>query len=133
MKRFLLASSLLSLFVLSGSAWADWVKVYGNDKMTAYADNATLRKKGNTTRIYSLFDFKNENALPKEAGVYQSIVRETEFNCKQNQQRMLSFTIFAGKMGKGKVVETGEDAQDWKTVSREQVAKEMKKFACNTD
>jgi hypothetical protein len=132
MKKIILASALLFLSLSSSNVWAEWVRIYGNDKMDAYADSGTIRKKGNITRVYTLFDFRNENVL-KEGGAYQSIVRETEFNCKQNQQRMLSFTIFSGKMGKGRIVETGEETQDWKTVSREQVAKDMKQFACRAE
>lgn len=132
MKKIMLASTLLVLSVLSSSAMAEWVRIYGDDKMNAYADSASIRKKGNVTKVFSLFDFRDENTL-KEGAAYQSIVRETDFNCKQNQQRMVSFVIYSGKMAKGKVVESGDETQDWKTVSREQVARDMKKYVCSND
>jgi hypothetical protein len=132
MKKLTLASTLFVLSVMSGNALAEWVRIYGDDKMNAYADSASIRQKGNISKVVSLFDFREGKTL-EEGEAYQSVVRETEFNCKQNQQRMVSFSIYSGKMAKGKVVESGDEAQDWKTVSREQVARDMKKYVCSKD
>jgi hypothetical protein len=132
MKRLKLLAVFLMLSGMSSAALAEWVRIYGNDQLNAYADAASIRKKGNITKVIALFDFRDERVL-KDGMPYQSIVRETEFNCKQNQQRMVSFAIYSAKMAKGKIVESGDEAQDWKTVSREQVARDMKKYVCSRD
>lgn len=117
------------LAIASTAARAEWVRVHSNDKLTAYADTSSMRKKLNIVKIWSLFDFRTEGVL-SDGSTYQSIMRETEFNCRENQQRMISFTIHSGKMGKGKVLENGSDPQDWKPVSKENIAVNMKEFAC---
>lgn len=117
------------LGIMSTNAAADWVRVYSNDKLVAFADSSSIRKKGNILKVLSLFDFKAENVLT-DGESYNSIIRETEFNCKDNQQRMISFSIHSGKMGKGKMLESGSDPQDWKPVSKEAVAVEMRDYAC---
>ena len=130
MKRTLLACLVVLLAAASSNAMAGWVRVNGNDKVVAYADPSTIRKKGNITKIGSLFDFKAEN-LYSEGNSYASIMRETEFNCKENLQRMISYSIYAGKMGKGKMVDSGAPPQDWKPVSKGSIATDMKTYACD--
>jgi hypothetical protein len=130
MKKIIFAAVVLWVTAASNSAMAEWVRVNGNDKLNAYADPSSVRKKGNITKITSLFDFRAENSL-SDGSVYLSIIRETEFNCKQNQQRMVAYSIHAAKMGKGKVLESGSEPQDWKRSSREAIALSMKNFACS--
>ena len=101
MKRINLLVVFLLLSGMSGGASAEWVRIYGNDKLNAYADATSIRKKGNITKVLSLFDFREERVL-KDGAPYQSIIRETEFNCKQNQQRMVSFAIYSAKNGQRK-------------------------------
>lgn len=124
-----MAGFAILLAVASTGARAEWVRVHSNDKLIAYADTSTVRKKLNIAKIWSLFDFKTEGVL-SDGSLYLSIMRETEFNCRENLQRMMSFTIHSGKMGKGKVLESGSDPQDWKPVSKESIAVNMKEFAC---
>lgn len=131
MKNVMLASLVL-LSGVSTSVCADWVKIYSNDKMTAYGDPTTLRVRGNISKISSMFDFKTEAALA-DGNTYNSVVRDTEFNCRENLQRMMGYSIFSGKMAKGKVLDIGADAQDWKPVSKLKVAIDMKDYACNSD
>lgn len=129
MKKTILAGLMVFLVVVSTSATADWVRVHGNEKLIAFADSSSIRKKGNILKVLSLFDFKAENTL-SDGSTYMSIIRETEFNCKENLQRMVSFSIHSGKMGKGEVMESGSDPQDWKPVSKEGIAVDMMEFTC---
>ena len=129
MKKTMMAGLMVLLAVLSSSAAAEWVRVHNNEKLVAFADSSSIRKKGNILKVLSLFDFKTENLL-SDGEPYNSIIRETEFNCKENLQRMISFSIHSGRMGKGKVLEIGNDPQDWKPVSRENIAVDMKDYTC---
>lgn len=123
---------MFSMAAASNSVLADWNRVSGNDKVTAYADNSTIRKKGNLVKIWSLFDFKNENTM-SDGGSYLSVMRETEFNCKDHVQHMLSYSIHSGNMGKGRVLDKGGDPQDWKPVSQSAIATAMMGFACSKE
>ena len=117
---------------ISGSVMADWDKVYSNDKLIVFADPSSIRRKGNIVKVSTLFDFKAENTY-SDGSLYMSIMRETEFNCKDNLQRMVSYSIHSGKMGKGRLVDSGTSPQDWKQVSKANIALDMKTFACDSE
>jgi len=129
MIKIILANTLILFALLSESAMAEWVRVDSNDKVTVYADPSTSRKKLYIVRVSSLFDFKAEHTS-SDGKTYQSIMRETDFNCRENLQRMVSFSIHSGKMAKGKVLNNGSDPQDWQPVSKSGIAQSMKNFAC---
>lgn len=116
----------------SMSVLGEWFRVSGNDKVTAYADTTSVRQKGNIVRVTSLFDFKVEN-LVEDGTPYLSVVRETEFNCKDRVQHMVGYTIYSGNMAKGRVLDKGSDPQDWKPVSPSGIANSMRNFACSRD
>jgi hypothetical protein len=129
MKKILLAAVVLLMTVASGSALAEWVWVASSDKVTAYADPSSMRKKLNIVKLWTLFDYKTEGALT-DGSPFLSVMRETEFNCKDNFQRMTGYSIHSGRLGKGKTLESGNEPQEWKPVSRSAMALQMKKFAC---
>lgn len=132
MKRIYVAALMALMTSASNSALAEWFRVSGNDKVTAYADTTSLRQKGNIVRMTSMFDFKVENLLV-DGTSYQSVVRETEFNCRDHVQHMVGFSLYTGNMGKGRVLDKGGDAQDWKPVSPSGMANSMYKFACSRE
>jgi hypothetical protein len=132
MQKIILALLVPYLAVAGNTALADWVRVNGNDKVTAYADSSSIRKKGNLVKIWSLFDFKAENTL-SDGSPYLSVMRETEFNCKDHVQHMLSYSIHSGNMAKGRVLDKGGDPQDWKPVAQSGIATSMMAFACSKD
>ena len=129
MKKIMLVNAVLLMTAVSSSAMAEWVRVHTNDKVTLYADPTTIRKKLYIVKIWSLFDYKANNVL-SDGNQYLSSMRETEFNCRDNLQRMIGYSIYSGKMGKGKLLDSGSEPQDWKPVSKANIALEMKNFAC---
>ena len=132
MKKIIMAALMMLMAGLSTTALAEWVRVSGNDKVTAYADLTTVRRKGNIVRLTSLFDFKVEN-LQTDGSPYLSVMRETEFNCKDHVQHMVGYSIYSGNMGKGKMLDKGTDPQDWKPVSQSGMAVAMREFACSKE
>jgi len=42
---------------------AEWVEVSEGDSVTVYADPSTIRKKGNTVKMWSLFDYHTPQQL----------------------------------------------------------------------
>jgi len=131
MKNILAVSVILS-GVLSGEVKAEWDKIYSNDRVVTYADTSTVRRKGNIVKLWSLFDFKEESVY-RDGSQYLSIMRETEFNCKDGLQRMVAFSIHSGKMGKGRMIDSGTTPQDWKPVSKANIAQDMKTYACDRE
>ena len=53
MKPFAFVLSLL----VCANAWADWTRVDRAEGVEVYVDSATIRKSGNTIKMWSLFNF----------------------------------------------------------------------------
>ena len=103
MKKLLL--TLLASLLLNGSAWAEWVKIDSSDSIDKYIDPATIRKYGNLVRVWEIHDHKQRN---KEGGL--SIRARTEYDCKQERWRVLSFSSHSGLMASGtNLFQTGEE------------------------
>lgn len=132
MKKIFFGTLLLSWSLAGNNALAEWVWVGNSDKVTAYADPSSIRKRLNIVKIWTLFDYKVEAVL-SDGSPYMSVMRETEFNCKDGFQRMTGYAIHAGKLGKGKLLESGNEPQEWKPVSRAGIAVLMKKYACSKE
>lgn len=132
MKKIYMAALMSLMTMASMSALAEWFRVSGNEKVSAYADTTSLRQKGNIVRMTSLFDFKVENLL-EDGTSYQSVIRETEFNCRDHVQHMVGFSLYTGNMGKGRLLDKGADPQDWKPVSPSGIANAMYRFACSRE
>ena len=88
MKKLLLT---LMLAVVSSSAMAEWVEVgHANQQgvyINVYADPATIRKSGNTVKMWSVYDYleaKNNPNLP----TFRSIKRQEEYDCKEEKKKM---------------------------------------------
>ena len=101
-------SSLLLLcaaLTCSGAAFAEWQEIGKTDAFTLYADTATIQKQGDKVQIVSMLDFKKPGQNPKTKENVNSIIGLNEFDCSAIKYRPIEFKVFAGNMGKGKVVE----------------------------
>ena len=101
-------SSLLLLSVAltcSGTAFAEWQDIGKTDAFTLYVDPATVQKQGDKAQIVSMLDFKKPGQNPKTKENANSLIGLNEFDCSAVKYRPIEFKVFAGNMGKGKVVE----------------------------
>ena len=101
-------SSLLLLSVAltcSGTAFAEWQEIGKTEAFTLYVDTATVQKQGDKAQIVSMLDFKKPGQNPKTKENVNSIIGLNEFDCSAIKYRPIEFKVFAGNMGKGKVVE----------------------------
>ena len=123
---------LITLVVLSsGPAFAEWVKVGGNDEagVTVYADPGAIRRKANLVRVWHLNDFKT---VQIENGVsYLSVKAQHQFDCTKDRERILALTKFSGNMGSGKVVYKDSEKRKWKPVAPGSVSHDLGKIACS--
>ena len=121
---------MLLLAVWSGSAAAEvWVVVGKNEKFSAYADPATMRKEGTTVKMWDLFDYKTA-----QTGVggklYLSAKRHLEYDCKDGRARVLALSSHAENLAKGEVVAASSVSPNWSVVASGSADELLWKFAC---
>jgi hypothetical protein len=128
MKRLLLA---LTLALMSTGTMAEWAKVgEGDDKggYTAYADLASARKASNRVKMWILFDYKIEQ---KTSGViFLSEKIRREFDCEEEQMRVLAFSLFSWNMEKGDLVRSYNQPQKWEKIQPGSMDEAEWKVAC---
>jgi hypothetical protein len=120
----------LMLVVVSSSAMAEWVKGGGDAENTfdVYYDPTTIRKSGNKVKMWVLFDYK---VAQKNAGkLLLSIKGQSEYECKEEQIRVIYEAQYSKNMGTGQLVSSFSDPNDWIPVMPESIDKEMWKIAC---
>src|SRR5215831_10467225 len=92
--------SLIPWLVLSvDPVSAEWVQVAGNDHLgtASYVDSGTIRRNGNTVKMWVLNDYKTEQNVTGDP--FLSTKQQVENDCTDERARTLAFTIFSGKRG----------------------------------
>ncbi|WP_304054228.1 surface-adhesin E family protein [Nitrosomonas communis] len=127
MKKMLLTSILA---LITHTVMADWSLVDENTdgSVTIYTDFGTIQKTENKVKMWSLGDFKT---VKEFSGIeFLSSKYQKEYDCKQEQTRMLAFTLFSANMGEGQVVYSNGDPDEWEPVILGSVAKTLWEIAC---
>ena len=129
MTRLLL---IMLFFLSSGPVFAEWVEVASTiDGMTAYADPATIRRKGDLVKMWYFWDY---NTIQTVAGnSFLSEKDQSEFDCAEERTRLLAVTKFSGNMGRGQVVYSlsfDSAESKWIPVSPQSIEEALWKFAC---
>jgi hypothetical protein len=127
MVRFFLITLLV---LISGPAYAEWVKVAENKQagMTVYVDPDTIRRKEDVVKMWDLYDFKTVQT--KVGDSFLSVRSQTQYDCAEERTRILACTWFLGNMGNSKPVLSNSDEQKWKPVEPESVRRTLWKVAC---
>ena len=105
MKKITSLLLLSAAFTCSGHAFAEWQEIGKTDAFTLYVDTATIQKQGDKTQVLSMLDFKKPGQNPKTKETANSLIGLNEFDCQAIKYRPIEFKVFAGNLGKGKVVE----------------------------
>ncbi len=105
---------LLLLTMASQGAMAAWTEIGDNSDFTVYADFSTIRKFNNMARMWSMYDYKQAPA--SDGFAYRSTKFQYEFDCQNNQARMLAFSLHSENMGEGAVVYSDSKVGKWETV-----------------
>ena len=121
MKRYSLLA--LILVVISMSAQAEWTKVGTGDapelgQRTFYIDFANIKKSGVRRNVLELIDFS------AAFNGSRSIKTLSEFDCKNNTVRILTFTAYSESMSRGKII-----YDDRKPRNTEKIADDKIEFA----
>lgn len=123
---YLCFGSLMTLLVLrSGSAYAEWVAIAGDDEagMTVYVDPDTIRRNGDLVKMWHMSDRKTMEG-------YGSIKTQREYDCAEARHRLLAATIFSGHMGQGTLLDNNLKEGQWITVAPDGGSQALWKFAC---
>jgi len=114
---------LLILAVVSSSALAEWAQVSTGKAETHYADPATILKVGNKVKMSDMTDTV-ANGKPF------SVEALREYDCKENQVRILTLSGHRGKMGGGDVVFNNTDPDPWGAVPSDSATERLFRVAC---
>ena len=121
---------LILLAVMSSGAAAEWIVVGSteNSTTTIYADPATIRRKGDMVKMWSLVNYKTpQGGAPKP---HMSIRSRDEYDCTEERARGLSLTRHAGSMARGETVFKDSHPEKWEPVPPNSVGEGLWKFAC---
>ena len=121
---------MLLLLVASSSAVAEWVKVGGNKTVTIYAHPTTIRKTTvNKVKMWSLYDY-NTAQEPAGSRPYMSMKFQDEYNCKEEQSRILYSITHSENMGGGRSLYSRKHDMIWTPISPGSIFHNLWKFAC---
>lgn len=116
------------LTAMSTCALAEWTIVHSNDKLTIYADLQTIRKKGDSRKMWSLLDFRSQQQ--ENYATYVSQVVQSEYDCAEEQFRMIFSTYYDLPMGNGSSVFTYENDNKVTPVPPNTPLRELWEIAC---
>ena len=123
---------LFVLVLASTPAWAEWTYVSGSSAsgVFSYAELSTIRKRGNTVKMWTLYDFKppRRDAL----GIaYLSAKIQDEYDCEGQQFRPVYRSLHSGNMGRGEIVWLSADIDAWIPVPPQSMEERFWQIACD--
>ena len=120
---------MMVLAVASGVAVADWTKVATTESETdIYVDRASIIKSGNLAKMWILEDRKVADTFSGKS--FLSAKLQYEYDCKENQRRVLQSSLYSGHKAGGSNVQTGTKPGPWKPIATGRVSEAMWKIAC---
>jgi hypothetical protein len=125
MRKFIV---MILLSIVSCSAMAEWTKIGSTSDMTYYGDPSTIRKKGNLIKMWVLTDYKTFQET--RGGKIKSMKNQEEYDCNEEQFRIVYVSSYFEGMGEGGVAENGEGSGKWLPIAPFSVGASKWKFAC---
>lgn len=120
---------MMALAVASGIAIADWTKVATTESDTdIYVDHASISKSDNLAKMWILEDRKAAGTFSGKT--FLSAKLHYEYDCKDNQRRVLRSSLYSGQKAGGSTVQTGTKPGVWRPITKGRVNEEMWKIAC---
>ena len=126
------AASVLICLAISTGAAAEWVRVGGNNNVGVYADPASISTKGHFATMTSLLNFttaQTERLIGKKPYLSQKDTRE--YDCINERQRLLRFSLRSKFMFAGELVRSNADDGEWRAVEPGSLGAALWKFACS--
>jgi hypothetical protein len=122
---------LLALLMLFASpAWAGYVEVSKSNTGEIFLiDFETLRREGNRVKFWQMVNYPEPRTLDKVA--YSSFRSRNEYDCKQQQRRLLVATFFTGQDANGDAVFDDRTAAEWRDIAPGSVLWAIMKLVCS--
>jgi hypothetical protein len=114
-----------------GAAANPWVSLgtsAANGGMDLYVARSTIRRQGALAQMSDLWDFKTTHMF--EGRSFLSTRNQYEYDCVLSRRRMLATTGFAGHMGQGAVVGSGNAVGAWEEIATTGLSHDYWKVAC---
>ena len=124
-------SMAILMMVAAGSNAAEWSPLGSTDGRGGtdiYVDRASLSKSGNAVQLWMMEDHKVAQTFSGKT--FLSARLQHEYDCRENQRRVLQSALHAGRKGTGDVVYTSAKPGPWRPISAGTVAETMWKMAC---
>ena len=106
---------MLLLAVVSNNAAAAWVLVGKTEVSTLYAE-AFMPREGDLVKMWNLSDLRASRTFNPPGPTYSSVIRQEEFNCKEERMRTFYLEFNTRNMGAGDVVFSRQTATAWTPV-----------------
>ena len=120
---------LLVFVMIASPAWAGWEHVAGNiDGVRFLIDYETIRKDGNNVKFWQLVNYPKPETIGEVT--YLSTRSRQEYDCKQEQRRVLTLTAFDNLNAGGKAVAKEEEPEKWSEIPPKTVVWEIMKKVC---
>jgi hypothetical protein len=129
--RVAVAACLMAGISASASAGV-WIEMSRNDDYAAYADPSTIRRDGDTVKMWSMFDYKKPQAGPG-GKPYLSTRRHFEYDCKQSRARALGASLHTVKEGNGPALAETDTKLGWSKVGTDSADEFLMKLACKKE
>ncbi len=125
MQKFML---MVVPFFASNIALAEWLQVEHSDIQTSYADSQVIRSGWSKRKMALLSDYMS--ARRYDGKPFLSVLSQYEYNCKDKQAQMLSYTLYSEHMGQGGEVYSSTADNKWKAVAAGSLDDTLWKMAC---
>ncbi len=120
---------MMLLAASSEIAVAAWTLVGTTESGTdIYVEHATISKSGNRVNLWMLEDRKVAETFAGKTFVSAKL--QYEYDCKDNQRRVLQSSLYSGQKAGGSNVQTGTKPGSWRPISARRVSETMWKLAC---
>ncbi len=124
------ASLIMLLAAVSARAAAEWLEIGSTERTTIYVDDASEKKAGSNVTLWRLANFK---AIQEVHGRrFMSSKAQSEYDCKTQRVRILSFAWYAENMGNGQMVYSDSEAGDWEPVAPDSADHLLWQTVCGT-
>jgi len=121
---------MMLLAIVSNSVAAEWVLAGRNKTATIYTDPATISKAGDRVKMWVLHDFHQTAMDAYGKKPYKSSKVQAEYDCKNEQTRILYTSDLSGNMGEGDVINGDSVPSNWIPVARGSIGEDLWEFAC---
>lgn len=116
------------MLLIGSSVRAEWVIFHETDMIKLYLDHSSIRRSGNTVKIWMLQDIYEK---AQENGI-RSLTSLNEFDCTEDKLRILSIYSYSEPMARGGLLNSGKASNEWHFLPPESSYREVANAICRS-